>query len=151
MDGLLAQYPDAALVEIHRDPAKIMPSVAYLYQANRVLHSDEVDPKEVGRDVVSIYSEGARRLRDFRARRPEVRVIDLTYEELIADPIGATGALYERMGRTRTPQGTAAARRALAENARDKRPQHRYELEDFGLSQQDITEHFGTFEPMSSL
>jgi hypothetical protein len=151
MDELVAEYPDATLIHIHRDPKTTIASNASLYHGNRILHSDQADPFVTGRDVLEDWGVGARRIRDFRARRPDLGVIDVTYDELVADPIATTGALYAVMGQVRSPEGTAAVRAALERNARDKRPAHRYTLEEFGLTPKDVEEHFGVYEPKSSL
>jgi hypothetical protein len=151
MDALVARYPEATLISINRDPMTTVASNASLQHAHRVQHLDAADPKVTGRDVLEDWGMASRLFNDFRTRRPDVRIIDLTYSELQADPIGTTAALYELMGQTRSEEATEAVREVLSENAREKRPEHRYTLAEFGLTEGDVIEHFGTYEPLSSL
>jgi LPS sulfotransferase NodH len=151
MPELVAEYPDATLIHIHRDPLTAVASNASLYHANRIVNTDHADPHETAGNVLDLWAEGAMRARRFREERPGVRVIDLTYDELTADPIGTTGALYRQMGETRSEAAEQAMREWLVRNDRSKRTEHRYALADFGLSQDEIRERFGAYEPRSSL
>lgn len=151
MPELVAEYPDATLVQIHRDPVTTVASNASLYHANRIVNTDHADPRQAGRNVLDFWAEGALRARRFRNEHPGVRIIDLTYDELIADPIGAIGALYRQMSETRSEAAEQAMREWLVENDRRKRPDHRYALADFGLSEDEVRQRFGAYEPRSSL
>jgi Sulfotransferase family len=151
MEGLVNEYPDATLIQIHRDPLKTVPSNASLYHGNRIVNSDHADPKVAGRNILEMWGEASRRTREFRSQHPEIPVLDITYDELVADPIEKMRALYGLMGETMSADAEAAMRSWLVQNARDKRPAHRYELADFGLTAADVKDTFGEFEPRSSL
>jgi hypothetical protein len=151
MPALVAEYPDATLVQIHRDPLTSVASNASLYHANRIVNTDHADPVEAGKNVLDLWAEAVRRARRFREERPEIPIIDLTYDELVADPIATTGALYRQIGETRSAAAEQAMREWLVENDRMKRPDHRYTLADFRLSEDQVRERFGAYEPRSSL
>jgi hypothetical protein len=144
-DALMGEYPDATIIEIHRDPAKTMASGASLFYENRVLHSDHVDKEQIGRAYLDMWVLANERMEQFRAARPDVKVIDVLYQELVADPITVMRDVYDQMGEDFTPEAESGMRQWLVDNARDKRPEHKYALEEFGMSIGDIDESFGAY------
>ena len=71
---------------------------------------------------------------EYRAAHPELKVYDLSYRELAADPVKAVRGIYENFGIEFRPQSEAGIRRWLAENPADKHGRHTYRLEDYGLT-----------------
>ena len=67
--------------------------------------------------------------------------IDVSYDDLVADPVGTAEAVYAHFG---LPLGGAAAdaMRALAGGGRGG-SSHRYTLADFGLTAAEVVERFG--------
>ena len=51
LEGLCATYPDAWVVQTHRDPVQTIPSFSSLVLTIRQSNSDEVDVHEVGEQV----------------------------------------------------------------------------------------------------
>ena len=47
LDALFDVYPDAMLIQPHRDPIRVVPSVASLEYTMRLVSSDDVDPARV--------------------------------------------------------------------------------------------------------
>jgi hypothetical protein len=145
------EYPDATFVVIHRDPLKIVASAASLYQMNRVIYSDEADPAETGRESLQKWVEAAGRMEAFRSSGSGVPMFDVTYEELVADPAGTTRGLYELIGIEYTAATEAVVQRTMEANARGRRPEHKYVLEEVGLTEADVRDALGSYRPTSSL
>jgi Sulfotransferase family len=96
---LLETYPDACLVQTHRDPATAMASLARLIHANQAMYFPEADPREVGAIVRALWGTALERAAADRAL-PGVdgAVLDIAYRDLVARPLDAVRAIYERFG-----------------------------------------------------
>jgi hypothetical protein len=146
MDGLIAAFPDARIFLNHRDPGKVIPSVASLYMKLYSLASDSsVDPIALGPRLVANWAGILSRLDAWREAHPEVAVVDVHYTCLIADPIGTAERLYASWGL----EPSDAARKAMAAHLdadhHGKSPARAYGLADFGLNEADIEAAFGAY------
>lgn len=133
LDALIATYPDALIVHCHRDPVRIIASLASLMTALHGAFSDRVDPVETGRDVARRWAEALNRGIAARRGPHGGRFIDLHYHDLMRDPIAAVEQLYAGIGSALTGTAKAAMQRFLAENPQHRFGRHRYALESFGL------------------
>jgi hypothetical protein len=68
LDALLAEYPDARIVQTHRDPLRVIASLVSLVTYLRGLASDAIDPHEIGADWTARLAAGLGHTMDVRAR-----------------------------------------------------------------------------------
>ena len=144
MDALLATFPSARVVWTHRDPAQCVPSFASLIETLRAASSDRVDPIEAGRQWCDLFARGIERSLDARASCEE-RFLDVDYRELVADPLAQVARIYAFAGLSLPDEVRARMLRWAEENARDKRPVHRYTLERFGYTEEGLRESFARY------
>jgi hypothetical protein len=118
---LLETYPDACLVQTHRDPATAMPSLARLIHANQAMYFPRADPREVGAIVRALWGTALERAAADRAL-PGVdgAVLDIAYRDLVTRPLDSVRAIYERFG---LPY-TNAFHRALTGHLQQQRAGH---------------------------
>ena len=129
MDALVRAFPDARIVWPHREPAQCIPSLASLIHSLRVLGSDRVDPVEVGGEWSEKFRRAIGRCMDVREAH-EDRFLDLRYQDLVADPLAQAARIYAFAGLSfGGGRWRRRMRRWAVENAREKRPVHRYTLE----------------------
>jgi hypothetical protein len=146
VEALLTLFPDAAIVLIHRDPVRVIPSACSL--ASLLLEAVTDDPERraaVGPRVATWVAEGLRRVDAARADAPAGRIYDVRYHDLIADPLGAVKRLYAHFGYPYTEEFEARAERWLKENPQNKHGAHRYNLEQFGLDRRMIDDRFSWY------
>lgn len=132
---LFAVYPDARVVQIHRDPLKTVPSTISLMATLKSMHSDDVDGTALAPLVSMGYGLMLDDTIDARAsgELPDDQFVDVRYHELMADPPGTVEQAYRALGIT-WPAGLAGAIRAhLAERPKGARGVHEYSLSDMGL------------------
>jgi len=144
IDALLDVYPDAMIVQTHRDPLEVMASVSSLECILRGAVSDDIDPHAVGRQQVALWSQILRRgtaARD-RAKGESDRFFDVHFADLLADPIDCVKRIYAHFSLPLTPEAEERMRRFLADNARDKHGVHHYTLETFGIDPAEAGRHF---------
>jgi hypothetical protein len=144
MDVLLRTFPDVRIVWPHRDPKQCIPSFASLVHRLRVLGSDRVDPADVGREWREKFRRWILKSLDVREANEE-RFLDVRYEELVADPLAQVARIYAFAGLSLPEAVRERMRRWAIENARDRRPLHRYTLERFGCDEAGLRRDFARY------
>lgn len=145
LDVLFAVFPDAKVIQTHRDPLETIPSIASMYASLWRLATDAVDEHEIGRQCLERYGRSLARCLEARARLPAERFLDVAYRDVLADAIGQVRRIYDFIGRALTTETLDAMRRHAAENAREKRPAHAYGLERFGYTRDRIERAFDAY------
>jgi hypothetical protein len=145
LDALLEVFPDAMLVQTHRNPTQVLASVSSLMSAMRSSVSDAVDPRQIGREQLDAWAWGMARTMAVRDRLPEGRVVDVRYEDTVQDPLGTTRRIYEHFDLELTPAVEQGVRDYLAANPRDKHGSHTYTLEEFGLDRDEVDATFAAY------
>jgi hypothetical protein len=134
LDALLAVYPEADIVQTHRDPLTVIASLASLVTVLRGMASDAADPVAIGAEWSERLASGLEHSMAARARLPEdARVFDMHFADFIRDEIAMVRRIYEHFGRSLSPDAEARMRRFLAANPKDKHGAHRYTLAGAGL------------------
>lgn len=135
LPALLKEYPDALLVQTHRDPLKVIASVSSLQAKLRTLASLDVHLPEIAAEWADYIIEGLDRgttAREDGTVRPD-RVVDVQFREFMADPLATINAIYERLGLPLSVQAERRMRDYLAANPSDKHGTHSYSFGDTGL------------------
>jgi hypothetical protein len=143
VEAFLAAYPDATIIQLHREPVEIVPSLASLCASLQSIDTDSPRTQaEIGRFSLYILGQGLRALEQARRKLPDERFVDIPYRELVASPGAVLRSLGERLGFDARGVALEQAGRWLEENRQHKLGRHRYSLEDFGLSAAIIEEYF---------
>jgi LPS sulfotransferase NodH len=100
----------------------------------------------IGRSQLDLWARGADEFGWARARHNPAQFCDVRYEDFVADPIGTVSTVYDHFGLTLTPEARAAMT-AVHEASRtgERKPVHRYRLEDFGLTPEEVDERFAGY------
>jgi hypothetical protein len=138
-------FPDARIVQTHRDPLSAVPSAASMYSTLWQITSDEVDLSAAGRQCRDRLELDLSRFLAFRAGQPANRVFDLWFDEMERDSIGPVERMYAWLGTPFLAETRQALERWLVDNAREKRPPHRYTFETFGLTKDDLLRRFADY------
>ena len=107
LDALLAVYPDALIVQTHRAPEVAIASVCSLAAQATAGWSDTFAGEVIGRDQLELWASGV-----WSGSGPNgpgttpARFFDVSYDDLVADPVGTAEAVYAHFG---LPFGGAAA------------------------------------------
>lgn len=139
LDVLLKVFPDAKLVFIHRDPLKTVGSTLSLMWHYAVQHTDAPCRAPI-RDVWLDFCEQAER-RCMLARQgiPAQQQMDVLYADMNRDWRAVMRDVYAFAGVEFAADAEQAMADWLAASARDERHgRHRYALEDFGTSREEV-------------
>jgi len=144
MDILLSIFPNATIIQTHRDPLQTIPSLVSFNRYLFGLGSDCVDLPELARHWSEKFANGMRKTLAVRDRYPE-RFIDVDYRDTAKRPEQVIDAIYQAMGMTLTDTARAAMAQWQRDNPRDARPPHEYTLEEFGFTEQYLADLFGEY------
>jgi hypothetical protein len=128
LGALLAEYPDALLVQTHRDPLRIIASLGSLVSTLRSLASDDTSVPEAAAEFAEYIIDGldgsvtAR----FDGTLPADRVIDVQFDAFMADPFATIRTVYERLDLEFTDDAEARMRDFLTSHPQDRYGKHSY-------------------------
>jgi hypothetical protein len=132
---LLGEYPDARMVQTHRDPLKVVASLSSLIEMLRSMTSWQFDRGEIAREWMEQIAVALDRSVDVRQSGviDPAHIVDIQFGELMREPFTAIRRLYERFEMPYSDDVEARMRRYLAENSVDKHGGHRYRWSDTGI------------------
>jgi hypothetical protein len=139
---LMTVYPDARIIHLHRSPAASIPSTCSLCVTIRAGRSDNVDASEVGRHWLDRIERNAQALDPADRAIPDGQVLDVRYQDLVADPLTTLDRICDFIEVPLTDAAERAMRRYLADNGQARHGAHRYRPEDFGLDAADLERRF---------
>jgi hypothetical protein len=148
LDTLLAEYPDACLVQTHRDPLQILSSLTSLETTLRAMASDDIHPDEIAREWSALNIQAYDASIDARERgvvKPD-QVIDIHFAEFMDDPFAAIRRIYEKFDIPYTPEADTRMRAYLAEHSTDEHGKHTHRFADTGLDVADERERVKRYQ-----
>jgi hypothetical protein len=144
LDALMSVYPDALIVQTHRAPRTLIASSCSLSAQATAGQSDKFTGDVIGRSQLELWARGAETFSGARARHDPAQFLDVDYDDFVADPVRTTFGVYDHFGLPLSDEARAAVRAADAQSRTgERRPAHRYALEDFGLTEAMVDERFG--------
>ena len=135
LDTLLEVYPDASIVQTHRDPIKCMASTTSLIGTLYKMRSDKAFDASLFENII-LGEATARRLEQVMVWReqgivPEASIVDSRFQDLMEDPIRCVNAIYAHFKLELTP-GTKQAMLAYLSN----KPRGKFGAHDYAVSRE---------------
>jgi Sulfotransferase family len=145
MGALLDRFPDACIIQTHRDPAKSIPSLCSLvWQFRSYYENPDNDPLLIGRRKVEHWSRALELTADVRAGRPR-NFIDIHHGDIVREPLRVVEEIYDFCGLTLGAVARCRMLEWVEHNRQGKHGTHDYDLATFGLSDGDITRAFAKY------
>lgn len=143
LDSLMTAYPDAIVVQTHRAPETIIASMCSLAEHATRGWSTTFVGQTIGEDQLELWSRGLREFTAARSKYDPAQFVDVDFAELRGDPLGTVDRVYAAAG-TEPSEQARAAMIDLDEESRsgDRKPQHRYDLADYGLTAEQVRDAF---------
>lgn len=143
LEAMLAVFPDARIIQTHRDPLETVPSFCSMCVSLSAPLTREPDAKTIGAHWAAKLARNLSRSMAVAARYPD-RFIDLYFRDMVEDPLGEMQRLYAQLGKTFGDQ--ARADMQTYRQADDHQANvHRYDLADYGLNEGQIDELFAGY------
>ena len=140
LGALLAEYPDALLVQTHRDPLRIVASVSSVVAKLRSLASDDTSIPDAANEFTDYIIDGLDWSIDARQDgtvHPD-RVVDLQFASFIRDPLATVRVIYERLGLELDDTTASRMRKFMDEHPPDLYGKHVYSFRDTGLDEAEL-------------
>jgi hypothetical protein len=146
LPALFEVFPDACVVQTHRDPAQALPSLAsVLTMARRISEGERVDMHEIGQREMENWARATEVAIEARAKMPQNRFIDIRQRDFHADPLGTVRKIYSHFGFALSAETERAMRQRIEASPERAHGAHSYSLEEFGLAPQAVRERFSRY------
>ena len=133
-DAIRAVYPDARIVFVHRDPLRVLLSVAELTKVLRRPFTRHVDRRSIGPHESDRWLAGTERMIAADEQQPfSEEICHIQHRELVKDPVGTIATLYRRFGLDLDPAAAVRIRRRAEAKPDGGYRTHAYRFEDYGL------------------
>jgi len=147
LDLLFAMFPDAKVIQTHRDPAKAVPSlVALLMRTHAVMEEGRVQQRGenmLAREVAK-WSNAVRRCDAVRKEHPH-QVLDVIHRDFHRDPMGVLERIYAFIGMQITDAVRVGFARRIADKPELSHGVHRYDIAEFSMTEAQAREPFGDY------
>lgn len=144
---LLETFPDACVIQTHRDPVQSLPSNLSLnLEVFRLKYvaSDAFMAKAV-EIMTEDYAQTLERAIEVRRRSGSAHFFDVHYSGLLENPLETVRAIYNHFGCEYHPEFEDRMKRWLEENPQGKHGVHRYSLDQFGLTAEAVRKRFAPY------
>ena len=148
LETILDVYPDACIVQTHRDPMQVLASLSSLTASLRSLASDSIDPVAIGRDEVANWQTFLQRGMDARSKLAEKhsqQFFDIRFDDILQRPIAVIESMYRYFGFEFSDELRQKMQTYLDNRPRDKHGKHEYSAGDYGLDPERDGEQFSAY------
>jgi len=143
--ALLSRYPDAKIIQTHRDPLRVMASMASHATVLRRAFSDSADPKQIAADWTNRWARALENFLAIRDRAPADQFLDVSYDDIERSPLDTMERIYSFLGRPLSEAASAAMNGHLQANPKNKHGVHRYSLTQYGLDRDAELKRFAAY------
>ena len=100
LDALFAVFPDALIVQTHRNPLDVLRSAIHLTEVLHRFYSRPPSREWIAETEAKSLAMRMKRTIQFRDQHPELanRFVDVNYSDLTADPLGVVQRIYRHFG-----------------------------------------------------
>ena len=140
--ALLQAFPDACIVQTHREPRELIPSVSSLVYNSRRLMEPKLAKREVGQQQLHQWARVLNNLAALRREHPQLPIHDVHMQDLQRDPMSCIEGIYRRFEMPFDQHSRAAVQRWTESRPAARNPVHRYSAEEFGLDDATIERAF---------
>ncbi len=145
LGDMLTVYPDACIISCHRGLSHVMASWFSFMAMVKKVAGTRVDLKEIGRDWLKIWQTSVSNGINARDQMPAGRFFDAHYDELVLDPMAMVRKVYAHFRIELTVAAEAKMKSWLEKDRRQERRGHRYALDQYGLTTEDLERAFADY------
>jgi len=148
LDAMMKEYPDALVIQTHRDPLRIIASVSSLTCTLRTFASEGTPIESVAAEWAEYVIAGLDKSVDARESGiiPAGQVVDVQYRSFAADPITTIAAAYDQLGLSFTATAESNMRGFLAAQPAREHGGHHYTFADTGLDENGFRERTARYQ-----
>lgn len=147
LDEVFAVFPDAKVIQTHRDPAKAIPSLVSLLARLHPVYEEgryEQRQRNMMRRETHKWANAASKAEQIKAQHP-AQVLDIVHADFHADPMRVLDQVYAFIGLDIDPGLRQLFAERIAEKPELAHGVHRYDIADYGMSEDEVREVFGDY------
>ncbi|CAF1149930.1 unnamed protein product [Rotaria sordida] len=157
LDTFFQHYPNTLLIMTHRNLDEVLPSTCSLSLAPVKSIFDNTNSISRDRiikrccqivDTEIEYIMKFRNLQNDTFKQIQKNIFDVSYDNLMKDPIGVVQQIYEHFNLRWADEMKTAMHNWLLENPQGKYGRHKYSLADFGLNREDIETRYADYNKL---
>lgn len=138
MNSIAEVFPDVCFIHCHRDPKEILPSVCSLSASRGASFYSFIDFEKLGQRVMHYGRSRMNRLMDARIEIGSTRFFDLSFMQMMREPLRTVKALYQWLNLELSPQVEAQMIEFIHSQRQGRHKAHQYSLEQFKLVPAEI-------------
>jgi len=146
LDTLLEVYPDARIVQTHRDPIKCMASTTSLMGTLYSMRSDQPFNAQLFDNIIMGEATAQRLEHVIRQREkgivPDANIADSRYQDLMDDPMSCIAKIYRHFGMALSQEALARMQAYLAAKPQGKFGQHSYAVDTARARDRPMFAHY---------
>jgi hypothetical protein len=142
---LLEVFPDAVVVQTHRDPVAVTASLVMMEAYTRRMQHAGVDLHAIGAHWSERIEAMLRASVVDREQLSDDRVLDVRFDEFMADQLGTVERILDAAGLPLDHAARRAVVRHLEANPRGKHGRIAYDLGRFGIDEAERRKAFGFY------
>ena len=145
LDALLKTFPDATIIQLHRDPREAIPSVCSLSAAARAPFCEGIDAFSLGKFWLDYCDAGLERSFSAGKKNAGARIVDIRYRDLEENPLKVIDQIQSSINLDESEAWTKNLNANLNTSGKKLPTQHHYDSTQFGLNADQIRERFSTY------
>ena len=144
IDKMISVFPDAKIIQTHRDPVKTVPSFCSMCANLFEPLTTNFDKVFIGKHWSNKLTRALNHCMNISEQHPD-NFLDLEFLNMIKDPIDEMKKIYEFIGE---PFGekTEVAMEAWREENKHEMGAHKYSLEEYDLTESQINDNFAKYQ-----
>lgn len=144
LDQILKLFPDARIIQTHRNPVPVVNSINSLNLSTHIRATQPYDALKTAEHTTELWL--AETQRNLAARRENPgKVYDVYFRDFVADPIETIRGIYTHY-HLAWPQGfDQQLEQYIRDNPRNKFGEHTYASSDFGTTDEAIFNKFAAY------
>jgi Sulfotransferase family len=145
VDALFEVLPDACVIQTHRDPVRAIPSLcSTLYMSRRMFEGEAARADIIGPRECRYWHQALTRTDEARRSRQK-QFFDVDHRDFVADPMGTVRNIYDYFGLELSDTTRERMQVWIAARPTTKHGEHRYRLEDFGITAPQVRDQFADY------
>jgi len=143
---LFAEFPEACIIQTHRDPARVLPSQASLLAHFTAVYEENVDRERIGRFIARLWENRLEQgIRDREELDRESQFFDLHFHEVLSDPVASIQRALSAFDISLSDEATQKMNAWHSSHQQGRHGAHTYSPESYGMDREDLSKRFSDY------